>query len=612
MASPSDIGKSTSRELGSDLFPLRLFAARGGLGIELYRPIAEQPLSIVELAWALPGVRFPVDLSGGVRAFTNRRGRLTAITLRSSTTALARWLEPRVRHLLGGLHERPSVWLVDGGFGVGLWCAGGALAFDVLWTPDREQARLVISNPRGAGFEGPAIAQALLVADAAVGRVGERRGRRILLGNAIEKLLLRLLPELGVRVPSASDVMLGGLLHNADETELRCEAHAVAPELSAAVGSALLLSEMLDTADDALLSGDADAARAAYLAALEVAPRHPELCGVIAALDVAVLDRTEAALGLLTECLPVTEFGLTGAELLQRTGDPVGAEVAVSKLVSAEPFAPLAANAWLKLSRITDDPASRAGFLDRALAVSPRVREARWERLRLRLSTGDVNGALADAEHLEASAKGTVARHEVLTEAGRALLGHGFVAPAGRLFERALRYRPSDGSAALGLAEALIATDNERRALPLLERAAQDDDETTRSRACLVLAKLLATTYRDLPQAIAKAQRVSAAQSGDAIEARALEARWRAALGDTAGAALCYGRLHDTVQLRRGFDVSVAVTALLEAGAFAADTLSDLHAGHRYLQLALRLSPNDRRVQGAYRRVAGLLGPRSS
>ena len=54
--------------------PLRLTVARGALGLELDREIALGPLSVTALSLSLPGLRFPLDLSGGVHAFLHRRG----------------------------------------------------------------------------------------------------------------------------------------------------------------------------------------------------------------------------------------------------------------------------------------------------------------------------------------------------------------------------------------------------------------------------------------------------------------------------------------------------------------------------------------------------------
>src|SRR3954466_12829458 len=85
----------------SDRPLLRLAVSRGLLGIELDAPFALGPLEVTELALSLPGVRFPVDLSGGVARFRHRRGALTRIVVEASTTDLIAWAAPRLRGILG-------------------------------------------------------------------------------------------------------------------------------------------------------------------------------------------------------------------------------------------------------------------------------------------------------------------------------------------------------------------------------------------------------------------------------------------------------------------------------------------------------------------------------
>jgi cellulose synthase operon protein C len=587
--------------------PLRLTAAQGGLGIEAYRPLTLGPLSVHELAWSLPGVRFPVDLSGGVRSFHNRRGRLTSLRVEVELEAVARWLHPRVKHLLGGCLESPTLWPVDSGVGVGLWCRQGAVAFDLLWAPDGGDARFVVHNPRGAGFEGPALGSVLAVVDAAFGKFGKRQGRVILVERAVERLVWAVLPELGVRAPALSEVAFGELSFRGSNPAVEVRAHS-APDLPPVTGRALGLAELLKTGDERLLAADPEGAREAYVAALERAPRHPEICQLVVSLDSAFSDRTEAALGLLVESLPVTAFGLLGAELLLRNGETAGAELAIQKQVQLEPFPPLAALIYERVASLSDNVAARLDYLDRALAIVPRSNTARWARLEARLAVSDANGALADAEHLEAATRGSRERYDVLLAAAERLRDTGFLRPAGRLFERALRYLPKGERAALGLAESLIESGNERRAFPLLERAVEADDEATRSRAFLVRARLLASVYRDLPQAIASAQQVTAIRPNDALAARGLEARWRDQLGDLAGARLAFARLHDLAAAHRELEPRTAVDHLLAASRFASETAHDLHAAHRHAALALRVNPKDARVQARYREVSNLLG----
>ncbi len=143
-----------------------------------------------------------------------------------------------------------------------------------------------------------------------------------------------------------------------------------------------------------------------------------------------------------------------------------------------------------------------------------------------RLRAGDVEGAIADAEHAEAGAIGAEARHEACRRAAREVLDQGYVTEAGRMFERALRYLPDDPAATAGLARAFLEAGKKDRALVLLERAIALGERRGRpdSDALLDLARVLADEARDLPQAIARVRQVSAASERH-VEARALSKR---------------------------------------------------------------------------------------
>jgi tetratricopeptide (TPR) repeat protein len=297
------------------------------------------------------------------------------------------------------------------------------------------------------------------------------------------------------------------------------------------------------------------------------------------------------------------EFGLVGAELLAGVGDSGGATMAITKQASRERYAPLAALLWVRMAELTDSAFERSGYLDQALSFSPACYAARFARFQFRASVGDLNGALADAEHLEAAASGNQARHEAILNTARHLQELGFVEPAGRLFERALRYLPKDARANLGLGEALLSAGKPERAFGLIERAidAAGADAEVAGRARLLLAKLLSEHYRDLPQAIARARAVTGT-SFVAVEARALEAKLREQLGDLAGAELSYARMRDTLELVQDVDVRRATLWLRDAARLVF-TKGERRAAERHLAIALRLSPRDPDVLAAYREV---------
>ncbi len=610
------IGRLARRRRREDEFfehsPLRLTVTRGVLGLELYQPIDAGPLQVVHLAESFAGLRFPLDLSGGVRAFRHRRGELQRLELRLSLGALAKLIATRARHVIGELDRTPSVWIVDGGLGLGLTSHDRALAFDLLWAPRDTDARFVVARARGVGLVGAALGHALRVVDSVLGDLGQRLGRLVTVPRVGLKVARALLPPLGARAPRAELVRFGQVEHGVDEVGVVLDATYLPPAVHADASRALELAELVEAADDALAAGDVDAARSGYLSALEQAPRHPEIARIVAELDVAIPGRTEAALGILVESLAATRAGAVGAELLAGVGDLDGARDAVAASASAEVYAPLAALLWKRLAELEQSLVARLEALDEAVARAPSLATVRWARFDVRLGRGDVDGALADAQHLEAAVAGSRGKHDVCRRAAKRLLDEAYVRDAGRLFERALRYVPDDAAATAGLARSLLQVGKTGRAVTLLERAIElgERRDDVDAEVLLDLARVLAGELRDLPQAIARVRQVRAS-SGRAADARALEGRWRAGLGDVAGSSLAYARMRDEIELMSAARPRDAADWLLEAARFERDVQKDPSAAERHLAVALRVAPRDRRVSEAFREVAAVVAARS-
>jgi tetratricopeptide (TPR) repeat protein len=584
--------------------PLRLTVTRGVLGMELYEPIELGPFDVTRLSLTLPNLKFPLDLSGGVPQFRHRRGDLEHVTLCSDWQRLARFFERRVGDVIGPLRRPLAVFARPQGIGVGLVAESAALAFDLLWVPDERHARFVVSEARGVGLPGAALGFALRALDGVFSGLAARKGRLISILDAGAVLGRVLLPAVGARAPSARRVRFGMLSTTAQELRLELDASFGPAQLLPAGTRALELAQLVRASDDALASGATDEARSGYLSALEQAPRHPELVRLVADIDLQSPDRAEAALGMVVESMPATSAGMTGAELLWRLGDFDGARQAVLESVQQESYAPLAALIWCRLAERDTSAIERRTALDRAVALSPGLELPRLRRFEGRLERGDSEGALADAEHLEAMTPGARGKHDKNLRAARAFSAAGFAREARRCFERALRYAPDDARATAGLARALLeaglrerATTLLARAVALSERGGQPDAD-----ALIDLAQVLASDLKDLPQAIARARQVSAA-SPRLAEARMLEARWRATLGDIAGASLVYGRMREAIEL--GSEVPRdAVRYLLEAAEFEHRVERDVLAAERHLAVAVRVAPHDSNVSERYRAVA--------
>lgn len=592
--------------------PLRLTASRGQLGLELYEPVTLAPLQVTSLIIALPNLRYPLDLSGGVHLFRHRRGLLQHLQLRVSYRDLLK----RVELVWGELSEegelgQSRIWLGKEAVHIGLASRGGALAFDLLWAPDEDAARIIVDNARGAGDLGVPLARALQLMQGVLGSVATREGRVFTIDKLGAQLARFVFPLIGARAPEVKQGRVSSL--RADAEGVVC---TIDPTLTQAAPSehvlrCIGLASLARAADDALVQGDLDRAREGYLLALEQAPRHPQLAQLIAEIDVAVGGRNEAALSLLQENVPLRLAGAVAAELLA-TIDPTLAREMLEHAVSNEPYATLAACWVARLAQLEMAPRAKLDALDRAVALAPASSRLRKARIGARIELGDVNAVLADAQHLEAAAQGAQRRHQVLCEVARSLLAQGWVREAGRIFERALRYLPDDPDATAGLARAFMASGQARRAIALFERAVALDRKLGRMSpdAVLDLAQILASELLDLPQAVARARQVPF-DSPRALEARALEAQWLAELGDITGASLAFGRLRQALELGngdglQGVEPQRAVQWLLKAAQFERSQ-RDLSAVERHLAVALRLLPRDPQVQVEYRQAAANL-----
>jgi len=418
-----------------------------------------------------------------------------------------------------------------------------------------------------------------------------------------------LLPAVGARAPASSAVRFGDLFQELDELVVALDATFPPPAPSDAALRALALSRLTRDADDALAESRLDEAREKLLEGLEQAPRHPEIARAVCELDAAVPGRAEAALGLLVETLPAAAAGAVGASLLFASGDRAGALAALELAAREETFAPLASLLLLRAAELCDD-SQALYYLDRAVAAAPTLARVHEARLAARLARGEVNGALADAEHLEAMASGAAARHAVCSSAAASLLAAGYVKEAGRAFERALRYMPDDARATAGLGRALLAAGLTSRAIALFERAIALSEKrgTPDAQALLELSRLLAERLADLPQAIARAHQVPP-EAPEAEAARHLEGLYRSRIGDRVGASLAYARMREAVE-RSGSRSELTLARLREAARFELAERDDPTLAERHLALGLRLAPNDEQLLAEYRKAAQLLDER--
>jgi len=582
--------------------PLRLTVTRGRLGMELFEPVELGPLSVDQLSISFRSLSFPVDLSGGVPAFRSRRGQLEHVSFSLELERLRLWLSSRLGPALPRLTRPIDVFWVKGGIQIGLVEDERVLTFVLHWVPEGDRARLVVSDARGLGGSGPPLQQTLVLLDTALAPPFVREGRLVHLDQVAQRLARTLLPAVGARAPATGGVVFGPLSVE-ERGEIALDA-AFSPVEPAEAGlSALLLSRVARAADDALAASRLEQAREEYLLALERAPRHPELVKLVAGLDLAVGERLEAALGTVTEAMPLFAAGVVGAELLEALGERAAAREAFLALAIGESYPPLASLYCLRAARLDDEASTRGKLLDQAVARAPSMTAIRWLRCEERARRGDLEGVRGDARHLEAQATSQRDRASVNRRVGELLAQAGCLREAGLFHQRALRYDPSDTVALVGLARALGRAGQARRALVPLVRALRLREERGEPTGELRLlsAQLKAHELGELPLAIAELREIGA---GDphCVEARCEEARARLALGDILGASSTWKVMRELIELHHAWDGGAA--ALREAARFERDVLRDLVEAERHLAVALRLAPLDEELRAEYRSVS--------
>ena len=596
---------STAGDGPSAGIPLRLAVTKGGLGLELEHPLALGPLQAEQLSISLVGLSFPVDLSGGVARFRHRRGALEHLSITARRDQLAAAMAPRMRGAIGAATPSVTIAAIAGGVMLGLVDGTTALAFDVLWAPSEGDVRLVVSSPRSIGLGTPALGAALRAMDAVVGQAGTRFGPLFTFGDAPALISRYVLPGVGARVPDTGDLRWALLESDTFGFRAVCDRTYSPPALAPHVVRELELARLTEMADDALAASSLDEARDAYLALLERSPRDAAVARRLADLDRVVGGRKEAALSTLLEAMPVAEGGFLAGELLSTTGSAQASVLALKQAAERELYGPLAALALLRAAEQTETVRDRLDLLDQAIARSPALEAPRWARFAIRLELADLKGAMADAEHLEAAARGAPRRHEVWRRAAEGFLERGHAAKAITLFERSLRYAPDNPLAVSGLARSLLSAGRSGRALDLMARAVELGEKkgTPAYGAVLALSRALADHASDYPHAIARLRSIPAGEP-ESLDARALEGRYRGMLGDLAGASIAFARMRDAVEMAKEIASERAAAWLVEAARFERDAKKDALAAQRHLGVALQLLPRDAKILSFFREVA--------
>jgi tetratricopeptide (TPR) repeat protein len=615
---------------------LRLAIGREGIGLELERPLPLGCLRVSALAMTFRGMRFPVDVSGGVSRFRHRHADLQRLEIDLDARAFETWASPRLRGLVGERSPDVAVSFRDDAIAVCIShptaaddAAGAAapiVAFDLSVFADDEDLLLVVAMARGADLPEPPTAMACACVGILLGDHAIRSGSTFRVRRLARLLARRVLPDAGARVPSADAVRCSAIFAQGDTLSLLSARDVPSAPASAATVRAVEAANRLRRPDDALHAGALDEARAGYLTELERAPRDPQALRRLIEIDGREPGRAEAALAEIAELTgqSAERLGVVVGEIRVHVGDIAGAVAALEHAAETEPCGPLAARAFERAATLSADLVRASAFLDRGIVRAPRSGAIRWTRVDARLALGRLGDALADVENLEALARTPRAKHVVWMRAGAAWQRAGLGARAGAIFERALRFAPDDPAALAGLGSALVSDPisapgphdpsgrRAARGVALLSRAIDRTHALGQPAAALELdlARALADRLDDLPGAIAHASLVPA-EAAECAAARALEGRWRGRLGDAAGASLAFAQLRERAaaaapsMARPAWDAKAesVVDWLVEAAVFEQSVRGDLLAAQRHLAAAVRIDPHHDAARLAFRAV---------
>jgi cellulose synthase operon protein C len=621
---------------------LRLAIAKDGLGIELAERVSLRPLDVVELVVRLPNVRFPFDVTGGIAKFRHRRGELERIAVELDARRVARWAEPQLRGLVS---VGPcTVTIVPRAFGATVTIVASplamgeaemlhqfrsgepgargrvrgpsALAFEVaLAGGANAELAIAVHTARGANLQAPATQLAIRALDTLLGAHGEhvkREGSRFVIPRAAERLARVLLPDAGVRAPNGLDVKLVGSGENDGVLFIAFTRGTAVPDLPQAVTLAHEAAFLTRDADDARLAGDLERARRLDLAAFERAPRHPQIARRIAEVDAQVGGRAEAAIAILRGGSggAAPYLGTLLGDLLVEAGDNASAIAALLRDAERDPSPAVAALTYGRAAALASDPADALNWLDAAIARAPTVVELRWDRATRRLTQGRLGDARADFQELEAIAAGARDRYDVLRRAAAIHRARGLGQDAALLYERALLYRPDDPETIAGLGAAIAVEGRAPRGATLLARAIELANVRVPPLPTawmeLALARILGDSLGDRPAAIAHLRAV-ADDTPEAIEARGLEGRYRAALHDVPGASLAFARLRERAMSSETSPRVTAVVWLDEAARFEEERGEPLLA-QAHLAAAHAITPSNAEIEARYRALSNRVG----
>jgi tetratricopeptide (TPR) repeat protein len=528
-----------------------------GLGLELAGDAWLGPIWVTEIQTSLPGLTFPLDVSGGVSRFRHRRGRVERLVVEVPMEALAGHVATAAAGVLSPTRPRIAWRMVDGGVEFLLYAeeeptseglGPAMLAFRWTVAAVEEHVVVTVSHARGAQLREPATRLAIAATRQALRAAcpGRASGASFRLEHVAEQVARALFPLAGARAPYCEATRPVRIYPAGEVWRLEAERDGVTPTPHADAQRIRLAAEALQPVDHAWLERDEARARDRLLALLGRTPRWADALLRLAELDAFhAEDRAEIARAALEGAMSELPVGELAGNLFQRCMDPSAARAAWLTAAHLEAFAPLRAALLLRVASTLTGQAKHAQ-LEEAVATCPALVAGHWALLRCALEQASEPRVIrAATEHLEALSRGTHGRFTMLMRLGAVFASTPDLATS--YFERALRYAPRSFEAQIGLGRALLALGKHGRGLDLLARARErmDAEGLPHDDLTCELADALAPYDRAL--AVLHLNRIPDT-SVYAARARYLEATLRMQQGDDAAASQGFARMRELLR----------------------------------------------------------------
>lgn len=460
-----------------------LVEGRVHLVLEEYTPAPGLEVRGLELD--VPGVEFPVDLSGGSARLQHRATRLRRLVLRVGLAELAAHLaraaeeQPAIEHL--ALRAHRGALLIEATL-----VSGTARAMELLFcalVPGLERELHLVTGEQlrigAVALPDDVVLRALAAAISRLGAALPRPPSPVLRGaelrlDPLPALLWSIFPPHGWKLPDDTRIRLSALDVTKDAVELRWDAHG--PPAAETSSEPLRLLARADAKNTGSRTDATDpvarfeALRAALdPAATPLAALEPLLllaqCDPRLFADGADLAQDAAALHPAAAAPHLTLAAIAEAEGLQ--DEAHRRYLAAAERLGAAGHARARAFALLAAARLA--PADELSLLDAAAPVLGDDPVFLRAALDAHLRAENPRAALAAARRLSrvSSASGQVFAHRT---AGELLLRLEEPIAAKRELERALALAPDDLATLEALARALQAHGDRRRAAVILER----------------------------------------------------------------------------------------------------------------------------------------------